>query len=629
VRRAALLLGLCMPLTSLAAPAHGATAKLEVDAVDASAHPDVVATVTAPKELSGAQLPAKAFTVAEEGERRRPVVRRVATDDLEVLLVIDTSGSMRGAPIEAAKRAASAFLTNMPPSVRIGVIGFGQRPEVASPLAADRAKLAFAIGGLRASGETSLYDAVALAVEQFSPGGRARRSIVLLSDGGDTASTASLPAAEAKLVASGVHVDAAELVTPDSDRTALSTLTAAGNGRVVAAADPSALAGVYDGIAASIANQYRVRFRATSQGPTKVHLAVAHDGVVAESVITVDLPAAPSTTAAPPRPHPEARPAPSPGFLASGWALATGAVAVFGALLMLGVTALGPRRPRAGRDRLGRSGGEARPQRAINELASRASTAAETVLERRGRRRSLNDALERAGIALRPGEFAVLAVSTAAATLLVTSMLAGPVLGFLVAGVAVACFRLFLTVRTDRRRSRFADQLGDTLQLLSGSLRAGYGLLQAVDAVAREAEAPTAQEFRRLVIETRLGRDLSDALHAMAARVGSDDFEWVVQAIDIHREVGGDLAEVLDTVAGTIRERNQLRRQVKALSAEGRLSAYVLIALPIALFVLLSFTNRDYITELTRGAGLVLSAVALTLMVAGAFWLKKICRLVF
>jgi tight adherence protein B len=180
-----------------------------------------------------------------------------------------------------------------------------------------------------------------------------------------------------------------------------------------------------------------------------------------------------------------------------------------------------------------------------------------------------------------------------------------------------------------RRQSKFESQLGGTLQLLSGTLRAGYAILQAFDAVAREADGPTNAEFRRIILETRLGRDLSDALRAMAERVGGDDTAWVVQAIEIHRQVGGDLAEVLDRVAETIREREQVRRQVKALSAEGRLSAYVLLALPVLIAGFLGMTNPEYIGELAHGGGLILAAIGVVLMVIGAAWLKKLCRLVY
>ena len=149
-------------------------------------------------------------------------------------------------------------------------------------------------------------------------------------------------------------------------------------------------------------------------------------------------------------------------------------------------------------------------------------------------------------------------------------------------------------------RRAFADQLDDSLQLMAGSLRAGHSLLRAVDSVSPEADAPTSEEFARIVNETRVGRDLNDALDEVAERMGSDDFTWVAQAIAIHREVGGNLAEVLDAVGHTIRERNAIRRQVKALSAEGKLSAIVLMALPFGVIGFISMTNPGYLAKFTE-----------------------------
>ena len=156
---------------------------------------------------------------------------------------------------------------------------------------------------------------------------------------------------------------------------------------------------------------------------------------------------------------------------------------------------------------------------------------------------------------------------------------------------------LFLRILASRRRAKFEDQLGDTLQMLAGGLRAGHSLLRSVDAVAQEAESPTSEEFARLVNETRLGRDLKDSMLDAARRLKSEDFDWTGQAIEIHREVGGDLAEVLDHVGETIRERSEIKGQVKSLSAEGKLSAYILIALPVGMFLYLSAANPRYMAR--------------------------------
>jgi tight adherence protein B len=190
--------------------------------------------------------------------------------------------------------------------------------------------------------------------------------------------------------------------------------------------------------------------------------------------------------------------------------------------------------------------------------------------------------------------------------------------------------RLGLDVLARQRRKKFADQLAETLQILAGTLRAGHGLSQGFDTVAREAEAPTAEEIRRLSIETRLGRDLVDGLKSLADRMESEDFRWVAQAIEIQRDVGGDLAEVLDSVASTIRDRTRIRRQVAALSAEGRMSALVLMILPFALGGVMAVSNPDYVRPLFGSAkGYQLLAIGAALLAAGGLWLRRIVKPAF
>jgi tight adherence protein B len=261
---------------------------------------------------------------------------------------------------------------------------------------------------------------------------------------------------------------------------------------------------------------------------------------------------------------------------------------------------------------------------ALSGAGAAAEAAMEKVLVKRGRLAAGAAALETAGMTVTLPNFvltvAVWAVVAAGAGVLIGGLL----LGLLMVAVVVGGARLLVTFKAGRRRAAFADQLDDSLQLMASSLRAGHSLLRAVDAVSQDAVSPTAEEFARIVNETRVGRDLSDSLDEVAARMRSDDFLWVAQAIAIHREVGGNLAEVLDAVGHTIRERNQIRRQVKALSAEGKLSAIVLGALPFVIIGFLSMTNPAYLAKFTDsliGYGMIAGVVVL--MLVGGFWLKK------
>jgi tight adherence protein B len=148
--------------------------------------------------------------------------------------------------------------------------------------------------------------------------------------------------------------------------------------------------------------------------------------------------------------------------------------------------------------------------------------------------------------------------------------------------------------------------------------------------VATEAPSPTSDEFGRVVIETRVGRDLTTALRGVADRMRNDDLAWVTDAIAIQQEVGGNLAEVLDAVGATIRDRNQIRRQVQALSAEGRISAVILIALPFGIAGIISLVNPGYLEALFETTiGKVLVAVGAVLMVTGIVWIRRIVKIVF
>ena len=139
----------------------------------------------------------------------------------------------------------------------------------------------------------------------------------------------------------------------------------------------------------------------------------------------------------------------------------------------------------------------------------------------------------------------------------------------------------FLNFLASRRKKKFTAQLPDTLQLLSGTLRAGYSMMQGVEAVSQEIDDPMGRELRRVVTEARLGRPLEESLDSSAERMASADFAWAVMAIRIQREVGGNLSELLMTVADTMTQRERLRRDISALTAEGRISAIVLAILPV------------------------------------------------
>ncbi len=246
-----------------------------------------------------------------------------------------------------------------------------------------------------------------------------------------------------------------------------------------------------------------------------------------------------------------------------------------------------------------------------------------------------SDELEQAGIRMQPPAFTLMVISAALVlalaglTVSVGTIWAVPVMAVF-AALAPLGAKLLLKLRASRRRVKFADQLDESLGLLAGGLRAGHSLLRAVDATAQEAEAPTSEEFARIVNETRIGRDLGEALENTASRMKSEDFRWVAQAIAINREAGGNLSEVLDQVGHTIRERNQIRRQVKVLAAEGKLSAWILILLPVVVFGVLMLIQPSYFNGfLSSIIGIIALVVAMILLVVGSLWMMAAVKVKF
>jgi tight adherence protein B len=315
--------------------------------------------------------------------------------------------------------------------------------------------------------------------------------------------------------------------------------------------------------------------------------------------------------------------------MTGNWWLLGGLAASFLALAAAFVALLGWRSNRLSIDRRTRPG-TAAPEGALAAPSRRLSALFERGLTKIGRIRNLTVALDLAGLTMSPGDFTLLVLSATLAAGAAGLVLAGPIMAILLALLAPAGATIFLKLRASRRRAAFEDQLEESLQLLSGSLRAGHSLLRALDAAAQESEKPTSDEFGRVINETRVGRPLGDSLDETAQRMASKDFSWIAQAIAIHREVGGDLAEVLDIVGQTIRERNQIRRLVKSLSAEGRMSGIVLILLPFGVAGFLMLANPGYLSTLTDSlVGWCMIAAAGVMITIGGLWLRKIVTFTF
>lgn len=248
--------------------------------------------------------------------------------------------------------------------------------------------------------------------------------------------------------------------------------------------------------------------------------------------------------------------------------------------------------------------------------------------ERLGLLARVEQKLVQADLPLRAPEAIAVATGVGVVGFLAAIVVLGPVLAVGVGAVLAVGPFLHLELRRKKRLRRFEEQLPNTLNLLSGSLRAGFSFIQGLEAVAEEASDPTRRELQRVFGEARLGRPVEDALADSAVRMHSIDLEWAVMAIRIQREVGGNLAELLDTVAHTMTDRERLRHEVAALTAEGRMSAWVLGVFPPAFGVILYLLQPTYMAALLHDPmGLAALGGSAVMAVLGFVWLRKIMRI--
>ncbi|MBT8211840.1 MAG: type II secretion system F family protein [Acidimicrobiia bacterium] len=307
-----------------------------------------------------------------------------------------------------------------------------------------------------------------------------------------------------------------------------------------------------------------------------------------------------------------------------------GTVAAAGAIVLLGILLAGLRPETDLRRRLGSYSSETIDTGFLARfpILRRFASRAEREAERRGLIPSIETALVQANVPLKPGEAIMAALVVAIVAGAVGAVMSRNVLVGIGVGIGVLVIAaVAMQGVANRERDRFESQLPDTLNLVAASLRAGYSLMQAIEAVGQEAPDPTGREFARALSEIRLGRSPVEALKDIAHRIGSVDFDWAVLAIEIQREVGGNLGEVLQTTSETMLHRTRLKREVRAMTAEGRISAWVLGSLPFLMFGYLFLNNRPYLEPLLNsGWGLVSLGGGIFLLLVGIFWINRIVK---
>lgn len=578
-----------------------------------------VAGVSDPEELS----------VYEEGTLVDDVEVssfEAAGRSVDVVLAIDTSGSMEGAAMASAKEAARSFVTGLPDHVRVGVVTFSTDPQVAVGITKNHAGAVTVIDGLTATGETAMYDAVARAAKMFS--GDNQRNVILLSDGGDTTSKASLREAGEAARKSQAAVFSVGIEGSEMDVSALSQISRISGGTYAPAATAE-LSGVYETLAEELSDQVVISYESTLEAGGQTSIRVA-EGAREDSALVLFPEAAAAPEAAKPLLPDDSEP-----LLQGTAGLIVVLTTVFLAIFLVLWAVLGGR-AREQRDNLlaRRFGLAATTDDADEEeggtwIPDSLVEVADQIAKSGGLSTSLEAKLERAGWKLRVGEFVAGAMLAALGGLLLGMLLIqSPVFVVFTTVLGGAIPFLVLSIRISRRLKKLHEQLPDILMVIASSLRAGHSFMQALDAVGKEVGEPGAQEFGRLVAEIRLGRPVDDAMNDLGDRIGSMDFKWAVLAVNVQREVGGNLAEVLDTVAETMRERERVRRQVDVLSTEGRISTYILAALPILVGLYMAVVNPDYISLLfTTQIGLVMFVSASALLGLGILWMRKVVKI--
>jgi tight adherence protein B len=580
VRRLAAAAALAAALAVTALPSAEAAPKFGIRHVDVGGYP----TVTLIASGTGKRLP----PLYENGVR----VKSRDTENLgankAIVLAVDRSKSMSGKPLARATAAAASFVHRKPQSDFVSIVSFGSTALTQASLSQSTIDADTALRTLTPDPKegTALWDAVVVSASKLSEQTYPGRVLILLTDGRNVRSLATYDDAVRAAKRAGVVVYAIGLGRAYTS--GLQHLARLTGGKFYATSSPAALASIYRRIGAELDRTWRVSYTTGARPGDELSIGIgAPHGAGATAVV-------PGRTAGPGgtvMPH----------LLLDGYGGLLLVLVFIGLLFFLAVKqARGL--PRSARiKKLVRSHSD--PQRATpsRPRGARATLAAvlaslDRPLRRVGQWKRLERTVETAG------------VPVSAATLIAAGLALG-VLVSIVAAIAGASGLLILllfviavvtpvfAVRwlAARRIRQFEQQLPDVLTTIAGSLKVGHGLKAALQTVAQEGSPPVSVELRRVLAEERLGRPLEDALVSMCERLASDDLLYVATAVDVHAQVGGSVAGVFQTVAETVRQRQQHRRRVRALSSMGRATAKVLAVMPLAFLLIISLINPGYI----------------------------------
>ena len=540
------------------------------------------------------------------------------------ILLIDASNSMKGAPIAGAMRAARAFLAERKADLPVAVIVFGPDDTVLAEFTTDQETLAAAVAETPPLAEgTHIYDALVRASELAKDEGLERTTVVLLSDGTDVGSEADRGEALAALADANARVIAVGLKSPQYDPAALKAVAQRTGGTYAESATPAALETIFQEIGARLSSEFVITYRSL--------LPPEREAVVRATVVGFAPASATYTT---PALDLSAR-----GTFERGWVdtiivspflMVFIIVAVLGLIVFAIITALDVRN-RSLRRRMAMyvtvpSEDESRIRRA--EVATMLADQAERRVGSQRWWQSFERDVELGGFNASPLTIAGWTLIGGVLASLVVAIALQSLFGLLVGLLAPFVTKFIVSNRVRLKRNAFAEQLPDNLEVLAGALRAGHSLIGAMGVMVDGADEPSKTEFRRVLQDEQLGVPLDQALTVMSQRMDNRDVDQVAIVTRLQREAGGNTAEVLDRVVENIRGRMEIRRLVRVLTAQGRLSMWVLMTMPLALTGFILLLNPNHLDPLfNTDVGHVFLGLWFVMMVSGWFAIKKVIEI--
>ncbi len=611
------LVGVALLAALLSTSATAAATRIQ--AVDASSFPSVRVTYVASPGSPAPQLREDGRLVAAT-----QVVNLAKTKS--IVVAIDRSQSMRGKPLTNALAAVEQFAASAGADDHVGVVAFGRSAVALTRLNASPGEARDLIAGLHVDTKsgTALYDAIVVSADTLAADHRPGRAIVVVTDGADVSSTHSLNDAVAAAQKAHAAVYTIGIAGPDFTASALQKLSAETGGTYRQAASSRELAQTYSSVAQELSRTWQLTYLTSARPGGHINLSATARGAIAH--YSANLPGSASGTDGS-----ATGLIPSAAYSGAGTLLLA---LVVGALFLLaaGFWFASQRDSRlARRIEPHISGGQAGAIRARRQQ-SRAATRTrlvdgiENVFANVKQFKRLERLIERADLPLRPGELLAIAAGCAIAMgILASAVGSAAIVTMALMGVGFAAPISYVSWKARGRLRRFENQLPDMLITMAASLKAGHSFRQGVQSVVDEGAEPAADEFKRVLTETQLGKPMDDALTNLAERVGSENLTFVVTAVTIQRQIGGSLAGLFDMIAETVRQRQQFSRKVKSLTAMGRMSAYVLVALPFFMALIVTLMNPAYMHPLWHsGVGHTMVFSGLVMMGLGSLMLKKI-----